>query len=114
MRTLEGNALRRLSKSSVTSITQGSEIFNYDKFNMLGYKSGTNSQIWVKLDIIMQKIRSRVLMDSENHISEWVHQVKKHAIWRCICRRMNQKSIKKQNKLKMSDITFGEISIAKN
>merc|ERR1719319_1921814 len=77
MRTLEGNALRRLSKSSVTSITQGSEIFNYDKFNMLGYKSGTNSQIWVKLDIIMQKIRSRVLMDSENHISEWVHQVKK-------------------------------------
>ena len=83
--------LMRLSKISVTSITQSSEIFNYDRFTMLGYKSGTNSQIWVKLDIIMQKIRSRVLMDSEKHISEWVHQVKKHAIWGCICRRMNQK-----------------------
>ena len=35
---------RRLSKISVTSITQGSEIFNYDKFTMSGYKSGTNSQ----------------------------------------------------------------------
>ena len=81
---------------------------------MLGYESGTNSQIWVKLDIIMQKIRPRVLMDSKKHMLEWDHQVKKHTSWGCICRSMNQKVHKKIKIDKTSNITFGEISIVKN
>ena len=89
---------KRLSKISVTSITQGSEIFKYDKFTMLGFKSGTNSQIWVKLDIIMQKIRSRVLMDSEKHISEWVQQVKNMPFGGAFVGAWIKKSIKKQKK----------------
>ena len=36
---------KRFSKISVTSITQGCDIFSYGKFTMVSYKSGTNSQI---------------------------------------------------------------------
>ena len=39
----------------------------------------------------MQKIRSRVLMDSEKHISELVHKVEKPAIWGLNCHYINQK-----------------------
>ena len=48
---------------------------------MVSYKSGTNSQIWVKLDIIMKKIRSMFLMDIEKHISGGAKQGSKWAIW---------------------------------
>ena len=39
----------------------------------------------------MQKIRSREVMDSEKHISEWVHQLGKWAIWGPNWRNINQK-----------------------
>ena len=41
------------------------------------YKSGAISQIWVKHDIIMKKIRSMFVMNSEKPISEWVQKVEK-------------------------------------
>ena len=67
----------RLSKISVTSITRVCDFLNYGKFTMVSYKSGTDSQVWIKLDIIMQKIWSMFLMDNEKHISGGVQQVEK-------------------------------------